>query len=135
MKRDWSLLGDIFNAIEDDSLDALADERTQKAEAFNDSSYDDFMRHLEMLVDAELVKGVDVRCGSGRFFLKTDNPRITLKGYDYADLVKDKKLLNQGMKAIKEAGLAVSWETLKQFLPLIINRIAKKHFDIEIPMP
>lgn len=55
MKRDWHLMGDIFNAIEDDRLELLI----SKYES-NQNKYSILMQHLEMLIDADYIKGVTI---------------------------------------------------------------------------
>lgn len=124
MKRDWHLMGDIFNAIEDDRLELLI----SKYEA-NQNKYSILMQHLEMLIDADYIKGVTISLSvDGLYSWGTDVPRITLKGYDFADIVKDKFLLNKTIKAIKDAGYMVTWETLKEFAPMILKVAVKQIF-------
>mgnify|MGYP006883521931 FL=1 len=76
MKRDWHLMGDIFNAIEDDRLELLI----SKYES-NQNKYSILMQHLEMLIDADYIKGVTISLSvDGQYSWGTDVPRITLKG-------------------------------------------------------
>ena len=137
MKRDWELMGRIFTAIENDNLRELIE---QTNEPTGDEQDDDYaktgqlkryvllMRHLEMLNDAGYIKGVELRFSIDVFnSFGLNNPRITLQGYDYADIVKDRSLLHQTINAIGKAGLMVSWETLKQFAPVLIKKAAMKY--------
>lgn len=137
MKRDWELMGRIFTAIENDNLRELIE---QTNEPTGDEQDDDYakigqlkryvllMRHLEMLNDAGYIKGVELRFSIDGFIsFGLNNPRITLQGYDYADIVKDRSLLHQTINAIGKAGLMVSWETLKQFAPVLIKKAAMKY--------
>ena len=137
MKRDWELMGRIFTAIENDNLRELIE---QTNEPTGDEQDDDYaktgqlkryvllMRHLEMLNDAGYIKGVELRFSIDVFIsFGLNNPRITLQGYDYADIVKDRSLLHQTINAIGKAGLMVSWETLKQFAPVLIKKAAMKY--------
>lgn len=124
MKRDWALMGDIFNAIEDDRLELLI----SKTES-NQDKYNILMQHLEMLIDADYIKGVIISLSVDSLYSwGTDVPRITLKGYDFADIVKDKFLLNKTIKAIKDAGYIVTWKTLKEFAPMILKVAVKQIF-------
>ena len=137
MKRDWELMGRIFTAIENDNLHELIE---QENEPTGEEQKDDFaksgqltryillVRHLEMLIDAGYIKGVDIRTSVDGFIsFGLNNPRITLQGYDYADIVKDRTLLHQTINAIGKAGMMVSWETLKQFAPVLIKKAAMKY--------
>ena len=137
MKRDWELMGRIFTAIENDNLRELIE---QTNEPTGDEQDDDYaktgqlkryvllMRHLEMLNDAGYITGVELRFSIDGFIsFGLNNPRITLQGYDYADIVKDRSLLHQTINAIGKAGLMVSWETLKQFAPVLIKKAAMKY--------
>ena len=101
MKRDWELMGRIFTTIENDNLRELIE---QTNEPTGDEQDDDYaktgqlkryvllMRHLEMLNDAGYIKGVELRFSIDGFIsFCLNNPRITLQGYDYADIVKDRQ--------------------------------------------
>lgn len=129
MKRDWELMGRIFTEIENESLkswlsefsyevDPVTEENRQPAEFIR------IMKHLEMLIDCGYIKGVELRHRGGMYSYGLDDPRITLQGYDFADIVKDKTLLKQTITVITKAGYLVTWETLKQFAPVVVKRAA-----------
>lgn len=126
MKRDWSLMGDIFNAIEEETLEGFIERCSSEDKT-------KIFWHLELLLDAGYIKGVGLkRYSSGEIFdIYSNNPRITLSGYDFADLVKDKKILNQIKNQITDAGYLVSLETIKAFAPQVIKGLAKKYLGIE----
>ena len=137
MKRDWELMGRIFTAIENDNLRELIEQANEPTGEDQDDDYAKtgqlkryvlLMRHLEMLNDAGYIKGVELRFSIDGFIsFGLNNPRITLQGYDYADIVKDRTLLHQTINAIGKAGMMVSWETLKQFAPVLIKKAAMKY--------
>ena len=52
-----------------------------------------------------------------------NRPRITLQGYDFAEVVMDQKLLNKTINIIKKAGLMVGFETLKSYAPIALKSI------------
>lgn len=121
MKRDWQLLGDIFTAIEDERLEAMIGDA-------DDAEAERVVRHLELLADAGLVRGVTIRrSGSGALSwgVEGGGPRITLAGYDLAERVQDRKLLARTISLIRRAGLLVSTETLRHFTPLAVEAIAR----------
>ena len=128
MKRDWELMGRIFTAIENDNLRELIEQTNEPTGEGQLQRYVLLMRHLEMLTDAGYIKGVELRFSIDGFIsFCLNNPRITLQGYDYADIVKDRFLLHQTINAIGKAGLMVSCETLKQFAPVFIKKAAMKY--------
>lgn len=112
-------MGDIFTAIEDERIE------TWLAEI--ESSQDEEMQlkilfHIELLADADFIRGVKVTRSSGHILAYGfDGPRITMKGYDFADIVKDKKLLNKTIAAIKKAGYMAGFETLKTYAPKVLH--------------
>lgn len=118
MKRDWSLLGDIFSAIENENIEEFIDGKNAEEKI-------KIYRHIEMLIDAGFIKGItlhyDVEDNISSY--ATYNPRITLQGYDFADVVMDKKLLNRTMNAIKKAGLLASFETIKAYAPVALKAL------------
>lgn len=133
MKRDWNLMAEIFSAVEDDRLerylekldDEVEDELT--GEVKQPELFLNVIKHLEMLVDSGYIKGVEIDLSvDGLYTYGLSMPRITLAGYDFADIVRDKTLLKQTMGAIKKAGYMVSWETLKQFAPVVIKKAAQR---------
>lgn len=133
MKRDWELMGRIFTAIENEQLGDFLEQVIHDNPAPDDSSWKQseqvktVFKHLEMLIDAGYVKGVVLRTSDDVYLYGLQNPRITLQGYDYADIVEDHALLKQTINAIGKAGLMVSWETLKQFAPVLIKKAAMKY--------
>lgn len=119
MKRDWDLMGDIFNSIEKDEFEkrfmGINDEEERRRVFW----------HVEMLIDAGYIKGITlIPNARGIPAVRLNGPRITLQGYDFADIVKDKALLPQVIAAVEKAGLMVTWETLKAFAPKVIMSIA-----------
>lgn len=118
MKRDWSLLGDIFSAIENENMDEFIDRKTHDEQK-------KVFRHIEMLLDAGYVKGISLTFDASEelCLISYHNPRITLQGYDFADVVMDKKLLNKTMNAIKKAGLLASFETIKAYAPAALKAL------------
>ena len=125
MKRDWILMGEIFNAIEEEKLESFIDRHSSE-------DRDKIFWHLELLLDAGYIKGIELkRYSSGEFFdIYSNNPRITLSGYDFADLVKDKKILNQIKNEITKAGYLISLETIKAFAPQVIKGLANKYLGM-----
>lgn len=121
MVRDWNLMGEIFTAIEEERFEEMADEKREHSKTMKDKVFFDFMHHVEMLIDAGYLKGIEIGFSGKQFYFTIDNPRITLSGYDFADAVKDEKLLNKTLEYIEKAGLVASFETIKYFTPVAIR--------------
>jgi hypothetical protein len=120
MKRDWNLLGEIFNHIEDENLEDFIDHFEDKTDPLLGNER--LLKHVELLVDAGFVLGVEVIRANGKITgYGTDEPRITLEGYDFADIVQDKKLLSRTIKTIEKAGFLVTMETLKAYAPKVLQ--------------
>lgn len=121
MKRDWHLLGKIFEEIENETFEKFLDKQEAEEQVR-------ILRHTELLVDAGYIVGITVRYDSSGvplYGIESGYVRITLAGYDFAERVQDTKLLNKTMSLIKKAGLLVSMETLKQFTPIAVTAIAQ----------
>ncbi len=125
MIRDWKLMGEIFTAIEEERFEEMADEKRNHSNTMNDHVFLDFMRHVEMLLDAGYLKGIEIGFSGKQYYFTIDNPRITLSGYDFADTVKDKKLLNKTLDLIEKSGLVATFETIKYFTPISIKFFAE----------
>lgn len=117
MRRDWNLIGDIFKAIEEERLESMLDTATP-------DDKEKTLWHLELLLDAGYIKGVFFRVSvDGMISYGCNRPRITLQGYDFAEVVMDQKLLNKTINIIKKAGLMVGFETLKSYAPIALKSI------------
>lgn len=120
MKRDWNMLGEIFNHIEDENLEDFIDHFEDKTDPLLGNER--LLKHIELLIDAGFVLGVEVIRANGKITgYGTDEPRITLEGYDFADIVQDKKLLSRTIKTIEKAGFLVTMETLKAYAPKVLQ--------------
>ena len=111
MKRDWFILGELFSKLEDECLEEYLQNMEDK------ERQQIYLKHLRLLVDAGYIKGVYFSNSQ----VNLHDASITLAGYDFAELVQDKKLLNKTINLINSAGLIVSKETLKQFTPAAVK--------------
>ncbi len=123
MKRDWELLGKIFQHIEDETIEDFINDNNLSEETRHT-----ILRHIELLADADYIRGIEVVRGSIGLNYRADEPRITLQGYDFADVVLDQKLLKKVQNAIVKAGYLVTWETIKAFAPTVLKEVAKTIF-------
>ncbi|MDO5352535.1 MAG: hypothetical protein Q4E81_06880 [Succinatimonas sp.] len=119
MKLDYVKIAELFEHLENENLEAFLD-------GLEDS--DEYLKHLDMLVKAGYVDGVEVKYASCGILYSTNYPRITLDGYEFANIVKDKKLFPQVVKAINKAGYVASIAMIKEFAPHVIKNIASLVF-------
>lgn len=119
MKLDYAKIAELFEHLENENLEAFLD-------GLEDS--DEYLKHLDMLVKAGYVDGVEVKYASCGILYSTNYPRITLDGYEFANIVKDKKFFPQVVKAINKAGYVTSIAMIKEFAPYVIKSIVSKLF-------
>lgn len=115
MKRDWDLLTEIFDHIDNETLDAFVENDTERNDLI--------LRHLELLVDGDYLAGVDIRRTSVGLYYQSNEPRLTMSGHELADIIRDKKLFSRVKKAIAAAGYLITFETLKAFAPKVLKII------------
>ena len=121
MKRDWHLLGEIFDHIEQENIESFI-------KGQSDPEQERILLHMELLADAGHIKGFTLRrtySGQLNYGFEGGGVRITLQGYDFADIVQDHKLLNKTISLIEKAGFTVTWETLKHFAPVALEQAIK----------
>lgn len=119
MKLDYSKIAELFEHLENENLEAFLD-------GLEDS--DEYLKHLDMLVKAGFVEGIEIKYASCCILYSSHYPRITLSGYEFANVVKDKKLFPQVVKAINKAGYIASIAMIKEFTPHVIKTIATTLF-------
>lgn len=118
MTRNWQLFGEIFGHIQSEDLTAFIDRA-------DDKEQQRIYRHIELLLDADYIRGIELRVNQSRVTgIGIYDARITLKGYDFADIVQDKKLLNKTINLIEQAGLLVTTESLKALAPKALAALA-----------
>ena len=111
MKRDWNVIRNLLQAIENDTIEALIE---------NSADNQFFIYHLELLTDSGYVKGVTVRLsGDGKYFVSYLNPRLTMQGHDLSTVLHEKRVWEQIKAKATEAGLKLTWEFIKQATPVV----------------
>ena len=119
MTRDWKLLGTLLQQIEDGNIGPYisnleSDEDREKA-----------ILHMELLQDAGYIKGFQLRSARKGHPMWTENSndpiRITMSGYDFKEVVNDKKLFSQIVDKANDAGVKLSWEFIKAVIPIVIK--------------
>lgn len=120
MKLDYSKIAELFEHLESENLEAFIEGLEEP---------DEYLKHLDMLANAGYIDGVEVKYTSCGILYNTNYPRVTLAGYEFANIVKDKKLFPQVVKAINKAGYVVSIAMIKEFAPRVIKSIVSLVFQ------
>ncbi len=85
-----------------------------------------YLRHLELLVDSGYIIGVDVSFNRVGYSLDFDCPRLTMEGYDFKDVLQDKKLWNKIKQKAEDNTMKLSWEFIKAAIPISIKDLLLK---------
>ena len=127
MVRNWHIVRLVLELAEQDRL----------AESLRDQSYSrppvaqineaDFLGHIEILVDAGLIKGCDIyrdARGDYRRF-SVDGAFVTMAGHDLLDALRDRTVWNAIQEKAKTIGVMVSWEFIKASVPVVLRDLLK----------
>ena len=123
MRRDWKLLAEIIQHLEDESfwgwLDSIASSDLAKHTLI--------LRHMELLQDAGYIKNFVLKTSVDGFLYYANNDvRITMQGYDFKDVILDKRLFNKICESAQNLGVKVTWEFIKASIPIILKNIIKE---------
>ena len=116
MKRDWELIAKILQNIENETLDAMIDNASK-------DDGDLIIKHLELLIDCDHVRGVEIKHSSGGLFYGLADPRLTMSGYDLKEVLLDKNLFSKIKEKATSAGVKLSWEFIKGAIPFVYKSI------------
>lgn len=126
MKRDWAVVRSILENVESDTLQDFAD--SEKYVTNLNVSDEEFFGHVELLIDAEIIKRCSVqRSVTGKIISYNFNHAfITMYGHDFLDAMRDKTIWNQIKTKAINSGVSLSWEFIKAALPLVIKDVLKQ---------
>lgn len=142
MKRNWNEIKAALESIEqdrfseyvgkngeffDDSLMSAGEKRAKLAELGLERR-DEVLGHLELLVDAELIKGVNIELFNGDVGiaqLQLIRPRLTMKGYDLLEYLRSSKFRNGLKNYCKKIGTEITLDVIRYGFPTIIKMIEK----------
>jgi hypothetical protein len=126
MKRDWRVIENILTHIEDGDLNQYV----KKQQYLTDLEIDDkdYFGHIEILIDAGLIKHCSVtRCLDGSFReWHLESPFITMQGHDLLDAMRDKKLWTRIKAKSVQCGVLMSWEFIKAAIPIVLREIIER---------
>lgn len=123
MRRDWKLLAEIIQHLEDESLWGWLD----SIESSDMPRHDLILRHMELLQDAGYIKNFVLKTSvDGYLSYASTDVRITMQGYDFKDVILDKRLFAKVCETAQKAGVKVTWEFIKASIPLILKNMLKE---------
>lgn len=127
MKRNWDVFKEILRHIEDASFSEWISSGAYKNDALT-ADKDVLLGHLELLLDAELVKHAEVLRDEQGQFARWDfrGIYITMQGHDLLDAMRNNTLWNRLKSHIARAGLSLTWESIKVALPMVISEVLQK---------
>lgn len=136
MKRDWDLLRKMLVDIEEER-DLFADfPEEPQSEAFShvelylgeyerwEKACGYFYGHLELLLDSDLIAGIQVVSGTNGYqgYKYTSEPRLTSKGHDLLDTMRTPVLWERIKTTAKQKGVELSFNAIN-----VLSLAALKH--------
>lgn len=119
MKRDWAMIERVLADIEAERTEDVANTIA------DDDECEKYLRHLELLVDCGYVMGVDISFTRAGYRLDLNHPRLTMAGYDFKDILQDKKLWNAIKRKAQDGTMKLSWEFIKAAVPVVLKELLK----------
>jgi hypothetical protein len=116
MKRDWELVRQILFRIEElgDTKSYLNDHDLPPYDA------DNVGYHMRMLDEAGLI---DAKCSEHTSGMNCEARRLTWDGHEFLDQVRENTVWNRTKAAVREKGLALSFDVIRMTAGAIISGI------------
>ena len=124
MKRDWQTIRVILEQVESGKLKQYYESRK-----FDDDpdvrSEENFLGHIEILIDAGILKHCSVKRDTyGRFAnFYPNGVFISMHGHDLLDAMRDESLWERLITKARQSGLSLSWEVIKASMPVVIGEM------------
>jgi len=106
MKRDWEIIREVLQKVEDSS-------DTIKLKDFSEDNAEKYSYHVELLIESELIAG-EMESHIGCPVLDFNIERLTWAGHDFLDAVSNNSIWNKTKKVLKEKGLGMSFDIIKK---------------------
>lgn len=128
MIRDWNLIREILQAIEDDKLELFYKSNSDKQ--------DKIILHLELLAESDLISNLKILNVAvdtpgpnitNQQVLVFSNPsiRMTMQGYDLLETIRNKTIWKTITTKAYDAGVMLTWEFIKQVIPIVYKGLIK----------
>lgn len=108
MKRNWDTIREILVRIEE----MAPDESPLQLDAFQDDRAAEISYHMELLLEAGLVKGRMIRLldpGPANFFAS----RLTWQGHEWLAAVRSDTVWQKAKKSFVSSGMAMTFDLVK----------------------
>lgn len=124
MKRDWDLVREILERVEDGTLPAYLAKEDFIAKGI---TKEDLFGHIEIMLDAGILKNGIVSRGWGGKFSQWDMQGvfIAMHGYDLLDALRDKAVWTRIKQKARQSAVSVSWEFIKAAIPVVMIELLK----------
>lgn len=124
MVRDWTFIRRLLEKIEAETLQSLLEDLATKAKMGD--SRDNFdatvARHLELLIEAGLVKGIQVGSSTpGHVMYVRCEPRLTMAGYDLLEILRSQSFWNRIQERIGALGVGITLDAIKATALALLN--------------
>lgn len=128
MKRNWTIIKEILEAIETNQIKTHWD-------SLPEEQYDLVLLHYELLEESELIANYQMVEDVDDFGNRNCHPlfwkerpgissiRLTMKGYDLLEVLRDQSLWNKIINKAKSVGVKLTFEFIKQAIPVIYKQL------------
>ncbi|MCM1223723.1 MAG: DUF2513 domain-containing protein [Lachnospiraceae bacterium] len=122
MKRDWNLIETILTKVEKGHLLSWVGNEEYKKHSVVE---DDLLGHIEILLDAGLLKNGIVKRGGDGEICQYDlrGIYISMQGHDILDALRDKPVWDRIKSKAQKAAVSISWEFIKAAIPVVMREI------------
>ncbi len=129
MKRDWTVIKDILEAIEQNKS------RKHWESLPDDDSRNTVLMHYELLQESELIANFKIVTDADDDFKITRAPqfipqvpgepylRLTMKGFDFLEVLRDQRLWQRILAFAKSSSVKLTYEFIKQAIPIIYKQL------------
>ena len=120
MKRNWQVIRIILEHIEAEDLPEYIRGNAYLQDVEN---ADELLGHIEILIEAGILHHCEVlRNKQGEFaFWDFRGAYMTMQGHDLLETLRSKTLWNKIRAKAAACGMSLSWEFVKQAIPLAIK--------------
>ncbi len=125
MKRDWKIIRKILEHVEVEDLKTYLEEDLYGPELH--TTEDIFIGHIEILVDAGIIRNAEVRrMASGPISLcDVNGVYISMEGHDLLDALRDASVWSRIIAKAKRVGVSISWEFIKAAIPAVMKELCR----------
>lgn len=129
MKRRWYVIQNILEHVEAGDLRQFCNSDKYWSYLENIKISDnDYVGHIEILVDAGIIKNCEVRrdMNGEIILLNVNGPFISMEGHDLLDALRDQNVWDRIRDKAKQLGVSLSWEFIKAAVPIVIREMLQK---------